>query len=206
MPVGGFDAIVSNPHLAWTRQAQHLLERVARLMRPVMLANNLSANLLLEGTCSRFAEMADCTRNAGSATDGSRVLGLSRVNQAGVREIYLRLRRPGDISHFLEEVQICDTLMHELTHNIHGHHKAPFRAMWHRLRLEFLDLMNSGVVHVNGFGPNDPPQVIRWEPLKGHPYEYIFRGSGRGVGPHGYGNHHYHHHPPPHCIYWPGYY
>ncbi|KAI5843775.1 WLM domain-containing protein, partial [Tricharina praecox] len=141
-----FIEIFTHPELPNEREAQQLLERVARMVRPVMLSNRLSGESLYEGMDTEFAEISD-----DGVADDNILMGMHTLNLAGEQQIFLRLRHPANISCFVDEVQICDTLLHELMHNIHRDHEAPFRAMWHRLRLEFLDLMNRGAVHVDGF-------------------------------------------------------
>lgn len=58
------------------------------------------------------------------------------INQNRGQKICLRLRYPGDKNQFLPLEQVVDTMLHELSHNVHGPHNAEFHALWDQLRKE----------------------------------------------------------------------
>lgn len=60
------------------------------------------------------------------------------------QKILLRLRYPGDRTQFLPIEQVTDTMLHELSHIIHGPHDAKFHALWDQLRDEHEGLIMKG--------------------------------------------------------------
>lgn len=60
------------------------------------------------------------------------------------QKICLRLRYPGDQNQFLPLEQVVDTMLHELSHNVHGPHDAKFHALWDQLRKEYEGLLSKG--------------------------------------------------------------
>lgn len=60
------------------------------------------------------------------------------------QKICLRLRYPGDRNQFLPIEQVVDTMLHELSHNVHGPHDAKFHALWNQLRDEHEGLVMKG--------------------------------------------------------------
>ena len=60
------------------------------------------------------------------------------------QKICLRLRYPGDKNQFLPLEQVVDTMLHELSHNVHGPHDAKFHALWDQLRKEYEGLVSKG--------------------------------------------------------------
>ena len=40
--------------------------------------------------------------------------------------------------------QVVDTMLHELSHNVHGPHDAKFHALWDQLRKEYEGLVSKG--------------------------------------------------------------
>ena len=60
------------------------------------------------------------------------------------QKICLRLRYPGDKNQFLPLEQVVDTMLHELSHNVHGPHDAKFHALWDQLRKEYEGLVAKG--------------------------------------------------------------
>jgi DNA-dependent metalloprotease WSS1 len=66
------------------------------------------------------------------------------INQNQGQKICLRLRYPGDKNQFLPLEQVVDTMLHELSHNVHGPHDAAFHALWDQLRKEYEGLVSKG--------------------------------------------------------------
>lgn len=60
------------------------------------------------------------------------------------QKILLRLRYPGDRNQFLPIEQVTDTMLHELSHIVHGPHDANFHALWNQLRDEHEGLLRKG--------------------------------------------------------------
>lgn len=69
------------------------------------------------------------------------MIGLN-VNRG--QRILLRLRYPGDRNQFLPIEQVTDTMLHELSHIVHGPHDAKFHALWDQLRDEHQGLVLKG--------------------------------------------------------------
>lgn len=60
------------------------------------------------------------------------------------QKILLRLRHAGDQNQFLPVEQVTDTMLHELSHIVHGDHDAAFHALWDQLRDEHEGLLMKG--------------------------------------------------------------
>ncbi|KAL8395879.1 hypothetical protein RB595_003356 [Gaeumannomyces hyphopodioides] len=60
------------------------------------------------------------------------------------QKILVRLRYPGDATQFLPFEQVADTMLHELSHIVHGPHDAKFHALWDQLRDEHEGLLMKG--------------------------------------------------------------
>ena len=60
------------------------------------------------------------------------------------QKILLRLRFPSDRSLFLPMEQVVDTMLHELSHIVHGPHDSKFHALWNQLRDEHEGLALKG--------------------------------------------------------------
>ncbi|KAL1878623.1 hypothetical protein VTK73DRAFT_7704 [Phialemonium thermophilum] len=73
--------------------------------------------------------------------DQPNLLGLN-VNKG--QKILLRLRYPGDRNQFLPVEQVTDTMLHELSHIVHGPHDQKFHALWNQLREEHEALVRKG--------------------------------------------------------------
>lgn len=85
------------------------------------------------------------------------------------QKIFLRLRYPGDRTQFLPIEQVTDTMLHELSHIVHGPHDAKFHALWDQLRDEHEGLVLKGYTgegflskgHKLGGTTRVPPQDAR---------------------------------------------
>jgi hypothetical protein len=69
---------------------------------------------------------------------------ITGINENRGQRICLRLRYPGDQNQFLPLEQVVDTMLHELSHNVHGPHDAKFHALWDQLRKEYEGLLSKG--------------------------------------------------------------
>ncbi|XXH06073.1 hypothetical protein Hte_012518 [Hypoxylon texense] len=119
--------ILSFSHLAhFPRQneALHTLKKVASLVKPIMRARGWKVGQLTE-----------------FYPDQHNLLGL---NVGAGQRICLRLRHPGDRNQFVPIEQVVDTMLHELSHNVHGPHDAKFHALWNQLREEHEQLLMKG--------------------------------------------------------------
>lgn len=75
-----------------------------------------------------------------------RLLGLNVGGGGGsTSEICIRLRPASSKSAFLPYESILGTMLHEMAHNIHGNHAAPFYKLLDELTAECEDLMARGV-------------------------------------------------------------
>ncbi|KAI9778582.1 MAG: hypothetical protein M1839_007975 [Geoglossum umbratile] len=126
------DALISEyAHLkGFPREAEALLllKKIASLVRPIMRQRGWRVGLLQE-----FYPPV--------APDGQHLLGLNE--NAGER-ISIRLREPFDKTQFLPRETIVETMLHELTHNVHGPHDEKFHALLQKLREEHEQLVRSG--------------------------------------------------------------
>lgn len=104
--------------------ALHSLKKIASLVKPLMRARGWSV--------SQLAEFYPGQHN---------LLGLN-VNRG--EKICLRLRYGTDRNQFLPIEQVVDTMLHELSHIVHGPHNAAFHALWDKLRDEHEALLMKG--------------------------------------------------------------
>ena len=114
-------------HLSSKRRADealHILKRVASIVKPIMRMRNWRVGLLAETYPSE--------------------VGLLGLNTDRGRMIHLRLRYPGDENQFLPFENIVDTMLHELSHIVHGPHDQAFHALWDKLRDEHESLLRKG--------------------------------------------------------------
>ncbi|KAM0282593.1 hypothetical protein ACHAQH_002961 [Verticillium albo-atrum] len=122
------DALVqAYSHLAdFPRASEALttLKKVASLVKPIMRARGW-----------RVRELAEFF------PDQHNLLGLN-VNRG--QRILLRLRHPGDRAQFVLIEQVIDTMLHELSHIVHGPHDGKFHALWNQLRDEHMGLVMKG--------------------------------------------------------------
>ncbi|KFA67174.1 hypothetical protein S40285_05237 [Stachybotrys chlorohalonatus IBT 40285] len=143
--------VISYVHLARFPRADdalRMLKKVASLVKPIMRARGWKVGELAEF----YPEQQN-------------LLGLN-VNRG--KKICLRLRFPGDRTLFLPIEHIVDTMLHELSHIVHGPHDSKFHALWDQLRDEHESLVRKGYTG-EGFlsdgrrlgGPNMPPREVR---------------------------------------------
>ncbi|KAM5377338.1 hypothetical protein ACJZ2D_005019 [Fusarium nematophilum] len=122
------DALVlSYVHLAGfprAGEALHTLKKVASLVKPIMRARNWKVRELAE-----------------FYPEQNNLLGLN-VNKG--MKICLRLRHAGDRNQFMPIENVVDTMLHELSHIVHGPHDSKFHALWDQLRDEHQGLALKG--------------------------------------------------------------
>ncbi|KAG9245137.1 zinc ion binding protein-like protein [Calycina marina] len=106
------------------KEAPRSLQKVTSLVKPIMRARNWKVITLVE-----------------FYPDHQNLLG---INENRGQRICLRLRHPGDKNQFLTLEQVVDTMLHELSHNVHGPHDAKFHALWDYLRAEYEGLIAKG--------------------------------------------------------------
>ncbi|KAF4970506.1 hypothetical protein FSARC_2474 [Fusarium sarcochroum] len=104
--------------------ALQTLKKVASLVKPIMRARNWKVRQLAEF----YPEQHN-------------LLGLN-VNRGA--KICLRLRHAGDRNQFMPIENVVDTMLHELSHIVHGPHDAKFHALWDQLRDEHQSLLLKG--------------------------------------------------------------
>ncbi|KAJ5916160.1 Zinc finger RanBP2-type [Penicillium tannophilum] len=105
-------------------EALFILRKVASMVKPIMRQRAWRVGALCEFYPSQ--------RN---------LLGLN-VNHG--QKICLRLRYASDQKQFLPIEQITDTMLHELSHIVHGPHNRDFHALWNQLRDEHEELVIKG--------------------------------------------------------------
>lgn len=106
------------------KEALHTLKKIASLVKPIMRARGWKVGELAE-----------------FYPDQNNLLGL---NVNGGQRILLRLRYAGDRNQFLPTEQVTDTMLHELSHIVHGPHDGKFHALWNQLRDEHEGLVLKG--------------------------------------------------------------
>ncbi|KAJ5644569.1 Zinc finger RanBP2-type [Penicillium longicatenatum] len=105
-------------------EALFILRKVASMVKPIMRQRAWRVGALCEFYPSQ-----------------SNLLGLN-VNHG--QKICLRLRYGSDQKQFLPIEQITDTMLHELSHIVHGPHNRDFHALWNQLRDEHEELVIKG--------------------------------------------------------------
>lgn len=106
--------------------AKELLTKAARQVQPIMKKRDWTVPLLSEFVPS-----------------SPNLLGL---NINGGEEIKVRLRRPNSaVDDFFNYEHVLGTLLHELTHIVHGPHNASFYKMLEELQNECDSLMEKGI-------------------------------------------------------------
>ncbi|KAK9864079.1 hypothetical protein WJX84_003247 [Apatococcus fuscideae] len=106
-----------------------LLQLVARQVQPILRARKWRVPLL-----SEFSPRNPC------------LLGLNIGGGGGAtQEIKVRVRKAGDEASFYPYDFILGTMLHEITHNVHGPHDAVFYKMLDTLTEECETLMAKGI-------------------------------------------------------------
>ncbi|KAL6715940.1 hypothetical protein ACLMJK_006902 [Lecanora helva] len=105
-------------------EALQMLRKIASLVKPIMRQRAWRIGVLTEF----FPQETN-------------LLGLN-VNKG--QRICLRLRYPGDERQFLPLEQVVDTMLHELSHIVHGPHDEAFHSLWNQLREEHEQLLRKG--------------------------------------------------------------
>lgn len=166
--------IFSFSHLkefAREKEALHTLKKIASLVKPIMRARGWKVN-----------ELAEFYPNE------SNLLGLN-VNRG--QKILLRLRYPGDRNQFLPVEQVTDTMLHELSHIVHGPHDAKFHALWDQLRDEHEALIRKGYTgegflsdghKLGGRGRIPPHEARRLARVAAEKRRVLSAGSGQKLG------------------------
>lgn len=105
-------------------EALHLLQKIASMVTPIMRNHGLRVVTL----CEFYPKDA-------------RLLGLN-VNHG--QKICIRLRPASNDKIFFPLTELLGTMLHELSHNIHGPHDDKFYSYMGKLRRELEDLMAQG--------------------------------------------------------------
>jgi len=133
-------------------EARKMLEMAAKQVQPIMRKRKWNVKLLSEFCPSNPA-----------------LLGL---NIDGGREVRVRLRRHNHESEFYPYEDVLGTLLHELTHNVHGPHDAKFYKLLDEITKECEELMAKGITgtgqgfdapgkRLGGYTHNPPPTNLR---------------------------------------------
>jgi hypothetical protein len=138
------DALVGQySHLATLpreKDALHALRRIASLVKPIMRARNWTVGTLAEF----YPDQQNLLGKDTSFLYKYMLTAFTGINVNKGMKICLRLRYPGDQNQFLPMEQVVDTMLHELSHNVHGPHDAKFHALWDQLRKEYEGLVSKG--------------------------------------------------------------
>ncbi|CAG8669780.1 2977_t:CDS:2, partial [Paraglomus brasilianum] len=105
-------------------EATNLLKRIASQVKPIMKSHSWRVGRLEEF----------------NPTD-PRLLGVN-VDYGSI--IKIRLRRPGNENSFIDFESLVGTMLHELTHIIHGPHDAKFYSLLDKLHSEYYVLLARG--------------------------------------------------------------
>ncbi|KAI9699185.1 MAG: hypothetical protein M1820_007264 [Bogoriella megaspora] len=114
-------------HLRGLPRAQEALQKlrkIASLVKPIMRKRGWRIGSLTE-----------------FLPEDTRLLGLN-INRTD--KICIRLRYTPDPSQFLPTETVVDTMLHELSHVVHGPHDAKFHGLWNELRDEHFSLSMKG--------------------------------------------------------------
>ncbi|KAK6359988.1 hypothetical protein TWF696_001109 [Orbilia brochopaga] len=125
--IGTFFHLANYPNAS---QALDTLKRVASLVKPIMRRYSFRIAKLAEF----YPEMEPNLLGLNTSFPGSNNLPI----------IQLRLRQPFDNRVFLPYEAVVDTMIHELTHCVHGPHDERFWAMFRALRAELDTLRYTG--------------------------------------------------------------
>jgi hypothetical protein len=110
-------------------EAKAILDKIAYQVQPIMRRRNF--------TCPVLKEFFPKARN---------LLGINVGGGGGnTQEICLRLRPASSPTTFMDYESILYTMLHELTHNIHSPHAAPFYKLLDELKAECEELMAKGI-------------------------------------------------------------
>jgi hypothetical protein len=113
-------------------EALYLLQKIASMVKPIMRSHGLKVTTL----CEFFPKSAN-------------LLGLN-VNNG--MKICIRLRPHNNDKIFFPLTELLGTMLHELTHNIHGPHNGNFYSYMGELRTEMENLMARGYTGDGFFG------------------------------------------------------
>ncbi|KAJ3890434.1 WLM domain-containing protein [Lentinula edodes] len=182
-------------------KALEMLRRVASLVKPIMrkhswvlpvLAEFFPDNPNLLGEDCAFhvcqAEFMQTGRNLGGS------LAKPDVNMG--HQILVRLRPPHSPDSFLPEEDVVQTMLHELTHNVHGPHDEKFYKFLAELQEEYDALQRSGYAGEGFFSKgnrlgtnishNIPPHLARAQAVaaaeKRRNLSQTLGGGGRRLG------------------------
>ncbi|KAJ3778325.1 WLM domain-containing protein [Lentinula raphanica] len=111
-------------------KALEMLQRIASLVKPIMRKHSWVLPVLAE-----------------FFPDNPNLLGKSRLDLLNVnmgQKILVRLRPPYSPDSFFPEEDVVQTLLHELTHNVHGPHDEKFYKFLSELQEEYAALQRSG--------------------------------------------------------------
>lgn len=111
-------------HFPRANEALDLLKRIASLVKPIMRKHGWMLPTLAE-----------------FFPDQTNLLGM---NVNGGQKILIRLRPHYDQSAFMQEEELLGTMLHELTHNVHGPHDERFYAFLDQLQDELAELQRRG--------------------------------------------------------------
>ncbi|KAJ7757470.1 WLM domain-containing protein [Mycena metata] len=116
-------------------RALPMLQRIASLVKPIMRKHGWVYALQFEGwNLPLLAEFFPANDN---------LIGLSKHVNGG-QKILLRLRPARAPDTFYEEEEVVQTMLHELTHNVHGPHDEKFYKFLSGLQDEYDALQRSG--------------------------------------------------------------
>ncbi|KAF9270762.1 WLM-domain-containing protein [Marasmius fiardii PR-910] len=154
--------------------ALHMLKRIASLVKPIMKKHDWVLPCL--------AEFYPDEQNL--------------LDVGGGEKILLRLRPPHDADRFLELDEVVQTMLHELTHNVHGPHDDKFYKYLSGLQDEYDALISSGYSGEGFYGKgqrvgvnvshNLPPHLARAKALEAAErrklQDQVMGGGGRRLG------------------------
>ncbi|GAV98903.1 WLM-domain-containing protein [Lentinula edodes] len=157
-------------------KALEMLRRVASLVKPIMRKHSWVLPVLAE-----------------FFPDNPNLLGLN-VNMG--HQILVRLRPPHSPDSFLPEEDVVQTMLHELTHNVHGPHDEKFYKFLAELQEEYDALQRSGYAGEGFFSKgnrlgtnishNIPPHLARAQAVaaaeKRRNLSQTLGGGGRRLG------------------------
>ncbi|PVF92023.1 WLM-domain-containing protein [Serendipita vermifera] len=133
--VKSFTHLKDKPH---GEKALEMLQRVASLVKPIMRKRGWTLPVLSEF----FPSDPSLLVNNFEIRLGAVSNTFTDVNQG--QKIFLRLRPPHSPDRFYDEEDVVGTMLHELTHNVHGPHNDQFYKYLGELQNEYAALRAKG--------------------------------------------------------------
>ncbi|KAI0640007.1 WLM domain-containing protein [Trametes polyzona] len=139
--VKSFSHLKDRPH---ADKALPLLQRIASLVRPIMRKQGWVLPILSEFYPDDPQLLGKCRSELPRSRVLTGAIVSTGLNINSGQKILVRLRPPHAPDTFYDEEHIVHTMLHELTHNVHGPHDEKFYKFLTGLEEEYQALRSSG--------------------------------------------------------------